>query len=130
VVKPDAVVAFLRDGERFLVIKRSAEITGAGYWTPPSGRIEPGESEQAAVRREMREELALDVMPLRKIWECDADHVDIRLHWWAADFAGELRPEPAEVEAARWVTAAEFLELEPTFAGDREFVTSVLPTLD
>ena len=129
-VKPHAVVAFLRRGERFLVVKRSAELIGAGYWTPPSGRIEPGESEQAALRREMREELGIDVMPLRKIWECDADDIDIRLHWWAADFAGELRPEPAEVEETRWVTPAEFLELEPTYAGDRRFVTEQLPSLD
>jgi 8-oxo-dGTP diphosphatase len=41
----------------------------------------------------------------------------------------ELRLDPTEVADARWVTCEEFLELEPTFSGDREFITYVLPTL-
>ena len=29
-----------------------------------------------------------------------------------------------------WVTRDEFLQLQPTFAGDRDFIARVLPTLD
>jgi hypothetical protein len=30
----------------------------------------------------------------------------------------------------RWVTGDEFLELQPTFVGDRRFFLSILPTLE
>jgi 8-oxo-dGTP diphosphatase len=80
-----SVVAVLRRGDRLLLIKRAPGVILPGYWTPPSGRIEPGETyEQALIR---------------------------------------------EVEDARWVTCEEFLELEPTFSGDRDFIMYVLPTL-
>jgi 8-oxo-dGTP diphosphatase len=124
------VVAILRRDGRFLVILRGPEAVGAGYWTPPSGSVEPGESQAQTLVREMREELDLDVAPLEKIWECDTDAGDHRLHWWNVEAEGtELHPEPGEVAEARWVTAEEFLELEPTFAGDREFFERVLPGL-
>jgi 8-oxo-dGTP diphosphatase len=127
----NAVVAVLRREDRLLVIRRAPELIGAGHWTPPSGRIEPGESQEEALRREMREELSVEVRPRQKVWECDTDDGDFRLHWWTAAInSGELRPEPSEIAETRWVTPEEFLELEPTFAGDREFVERVLPTLD
>jgi len=79
----------------------------------------------------MSEELALEVTPLRKVWECDTDDGDFRLHWWTVRIdAGELKPEPTEIAEVRWLTPAEFLELEPTFVGDRDFVERVLPALD
>jgi 8-oxo-dGTP pyrophosphatase MutT (NUDIX family) len=124
-------VGILRRGERFLVIRRAPEVIGAGYWTPPSGRLEPGESQQVALRRELHEELGVDATPLRKVWECDTDDGDFRLHWWTVEAdSDDLRPEPMEVSELRWVTPGEFLELDPTFAGDRVFVLEVFPGLD
>jgi 8-oxo-dGTP diphosphatase len=129
-IRPDAVIAVLRRDDRFLAILRGPGVISPGWWTFPGGRIEPGESEEEALVRELSEELDLDVTPLEKVWECDTDDGDFRLHWWTADVAAaEITPEPTEIEEARWVTPSEFLELEPTFAGDREFVTRVLPSL-
>lgn len=129
-MSPPAVIAVLRKDDRFLAIRRGPGVISPGWWTFPGGRIEPGESEEDALRREMREELGIDVTPVEKVWECDTDDGDFRLHWWAARTdAEELQLEPSEIEEARWVTPGEFLELEPTFAGDREFVTRVLPSL-
>ena len=53
------------------------------------------------------------------------------LHWWTAEIDSHelLRLDPTEVADARWVTCDEFLELELTFSGDRDFITCVLPTL-
>ncbi len=99
-----------------------------GYWCPPSGRIEPGETEEEAVVREVAEELGLVATPVRKVWECPADRGDFTLHWWLADVeGGDLRLDPIEVADARWVTTDEFHDLEPTFRGDREFFERVLP---
>lgn len=79
----------------------------------------------------MREELGIDVTPRQKVWECLTDDGTFRLHWWTADVATtEFNPDPGEVAEIRWVTADEFLGLEGTFQGDRDFVTDVFHTLE
>ncbi|RZQ62877.1 NUDIX hydrolase [Amycolatopsis suaedae] len=47
---------------RLLLVKR-ANAPGAGQWSLPGGRVEPGESDADAVVREMREETGLLVTP-------------------------------------------------------------------
>ena len=113
-----------------LVIQRGPKSVLPGYWAPLSGRIEPHESQEEAVVREVREEVGLSVTPLANVWECDTDDGSFHLHWWTAEAEpGELVPDPSEVNDARWVTPDEFLKLEPTFAGDRDFFVKVLPEL-
>jgi 8-oxo-dGTP diphosphatase len=125
-----AVVAVLRHDDQVLVIRRGPQARNSGFWAPLSGRIEPGESEPAALVREVREEVGLDVTPAAKVWECDTDDGGFRLHWWTAEAdPGPLVLDPGEVSEARWVTVKEFLALEPTFAGDRDFFVRVFPRL-
>jgi 8-oxo-dGTP diphosphatase len=129
--RTEAVVAVLRRGERLLVIKRGPGVILPGYWTPPSGRIEPGETHEEALVREVGEELGVKAAPVAKVWECPTDDDEFLLHWWTADMdSRELHPDPGEVADVCWVTRDEFLQLEPTFAGDRDFIARVLPTLD
>ena len=53
------VGAVIKDGQgRLLLIKRGHE-PGAGLWSIPGGRIEPGETDAQALVREMREETGL-----------------------------------------------------------------------
>ncbi|MEU9468599.1 NUDIX domain-containing protein [Streptomyces avermitilis] len=126
----EAIVAVLRRGERVLVIKRGPQASRPGYWAPLSGTLEPGETQEEALVREVREEVGLDVSPLRKVWECPTDDGHFRLHWWTAEpGTGEVVPDPGEVAEARWVTPGEFLAMEPVFDGDREFFERVLPDL-
>ena len=55
------VGAVIKDrGNRLLLIKRGHE-PGAGLWSLPGGRIEPGETDQQALVREVREETGLAV---------------------------------------------------------------------
>lgn len=92
--------------------------------------MEAGETQEEAVIREVAEELGLAATPLRKVWECPTDRGDFTLHWWLVDVeSDELRLDPREVADARWVTPEEFLQMEPTFEGDREFFERVLPAL-
>jgi 8-oxo-dGTP diphosphatase len=113
------------------MVRRSPRAVFAGYWQPVSGRIEPGESQAEAVVRETREEVGLVVCALRKVWECPADGADFVLHWWLAEPLGtELVPDQDEVVDARWLTPDEILSLPDTFAGDREFFTRILPSLE
>ncbi|MEY4760387.1 MAG: hypothetical protein RLZZ200_243 [Pseudomonadota bacterium] len=128
---PEAVVTIIRRQGRMLVIQRGPDSMLPSYWSPPSGRIEPGESQPQAVVREMREELGLEVRPIRKAWECLTDDGGFRLHWWVVDEEGAaISPAPGEVAGIRWVDAEGFLGMEPTFAGDRRFFREVWPGLD
>ncbi len=112
------------------MIRRSAAVRLPGYWTPLSGTIEAGESQEDTLVREVREEVGLEVRPIAKVWECPTDDQSYRLHWWTAQvLGGRLEPDAREVEEVRWVTASEFEKLKPTFAGDREFFVRVLPGL-
>lgn len=124
-----AVVMLLDGGNgRFLVIRRAEGRPRAGWWTPPSGRVEAGEDEPAAVARELREELGIDGRAVRRVWECPTDDGRYTLGWWlCAAQPGEIRADPREVAEWRWVDAAGFAALTPTFAAHREFFRTRWP---
>ncbi len=124
--QPQAVVAVVvRDG-RVLVVRRGPAAARPGYWMPPSGRIEPGETQPEAVVRELREELGLTVRPVAKVWECDTDDGVFRLHWWTAHPGPETPvPDGREVAEVRWVSPEEFAALRPTFDQHHRFFTEV-----
>ncbi|MFG1628683.1 NUDIX domain-containing protein [Kribbella sp. NPDC049227] len=126
----EAIVAVLRQADRVLVIRRGPGARMPGYWAPLSGTLEPGESQQQALVREVQEEVGLAVTPLAKVWESTTAGGDYLLHWWtAAASPGEVTADPREVSETRWVTPAQFLELQPVFAGDREFFGEIFPRL-
>lgn len=52
--------AIFRDG-KCLITRRSERMTHALKWEFPGGKIEPGESPAEALRRELREELGLEI---------------------------------------------------------------------
>ena len=60
------VGAAIVDGGRVLLTRRSPRMTLAGKWEFPGGKVEPGERPQAALAREIAEELGLEV----EVGEC------------------------------------------------------------
>jgi 8-oxo-dGTP diphosphatase len=128
----EGVMAVILKGDAVLAIRRGPRGPYSGHWSVPSGHIEPGETQAAAMVREVAEEVGLVVTPGAKVWECPTDDGSYLLHWWTAlldDPAPRLVLDPGEVSEARWVTAAEFVALEPGFVYDREFFARVLPGL-
>jgi 8-oxo-dGTP diphosphatase len=127
----DAVVAVVRRGDRVLVIERGPRTPRSGYWAPLSGKVEPGETQSAALVREVHEEVGLTVTAGAKVWESVTDDGRFLLHWWTAfeTAEGEVVPDPGEVSAVRWVTPSEFRALHPVFDQDLVFFDTVLPTL-
>ena len=111
------VGAVVIDGRgRLLMIKRGHE-PGAGLWSIPGGRIEPGETDEEALVREMFEETGLAVEVGRLIGRVqrpgpNGTVIDI------ADYAatvtgGTLRPGDDAADA-RWVDLADLAWLEIT----------------
>ena len=111
------VGAIVADGEgRLLMIKRGHE-PGAGLWSIPGGRIEPGETDAEAVAREMTEETGLTVQVGRLIGRVrrpglNGAVVDIR-DYAATVTGGTLRPGDDAVDA-RWVAPGDLGSLEIT----------------
>lgn len=126
-----AVVAVIHSNGRFLWIRRGPGVVKPGYWMPPSGTIEPGESPPEALMREMREELGIEVLPLRRVWRCPTEDATHMLDWWLAEIvSGEAVRASDEVAELRWVDADEIHELSPTFDSHLEFIDAIWPTLD
>jgi 8-oxo-dGTP diphosphatase len=96
---------------RLLLVRRGRE-PGRGLWSIPGGRVEPGESEPDAVRREVAEETALDVRVLRLVGRVRRAAPDGRV-FDIGDYLCELA-DPAlstpvagdDADDARWVDPA------------------------
>lgn len=126
---PVGVVAVVMRGNQTLVIRRGPNVPYSGYVAPLSGRLEPGESEAEAVVREVREEVGLEVIPIRRVWECPSEGGGYDLHWWLAEYAGGELVLNEEVSEATWIYPSDFEKLENTFADDRKFYMEVFPHL-
>jgi 8-oxo-dGTP diphosphatase len=56
-----AAAALVDPDNRVLITKRPQGKSLAGLWEFPGGKVDPGESPEVALRRELREELGIDV---------------------------------------------------------------------
>jgi 8-oxo-dGTP pyrophosphatase MutT (NUDIX family) len=117
-----AVAIIVREG-RMLVIRRSRHVVAPLVYCFPGGGIEEGESEEAAVVREVREEVGVAIRPRRRLWEC-VTAWKVHLAWWLADMdpAAVPVPDPREVESIHWFTAAEMAGQSELLESNREFL--------
>jgi 8-oxo-dGTP pyrophosphatase MutT (NUDIX family) len=111
--------------DRFLVIRRSALVRAPGMLCFPGGAIEEGESEPAALCRELREELSLTVLPQRLLWRSVTSR-QVELAWWLAGVDAQQCPQPNPQEVAEyfWWTAAEILRAPDVLPSNREFLAA------
>jgi ubiquinone/menaquinone biosynthesis C-methylase UbiE/8-oxo-dGTP pyrophosphatase MutT (NUDIX family) len=120
-IKIDVVAAIIERQGRFLFGKRSQhKRSAAGYWCPISGRVEPGESQAAAVEREVAEETGLRVRALEKVAECDTHDGSALIHWWLCSPLDDAPARLANDEHSElaWCSIAELKRLSPVFLED------------
>jgi 8-oxo-dGTP diphosphatase len=91
-----------RPGE-FLLAKRPPGKPYPGYWEFPGGKIEPGEDARAALVRELREELGIEVREatpwITRVYVYT--HATVRLHFFRVT-AWDGDPQPLEDQAIEW----------------------------
>ena len=106
----------LDDRGRLLLIKRG-HAPGAGLWSLPGGRIEPGESDASALRRELLEETGLDVVAGSLVGSVTLPAPGGQLYEvrdYAATVVGGTLSAGDDAAEARWVTVAEMALLPLT----------------
>lgn len=104
--------AVLRDA-RVLACQRSAETFPPSVWELPGGKVEPGETDETALVRELREELGIEVVVGDglgvSVFDYGRKQVEL-VAYTARIVAGE--PRALEHQALRWLGAGELAGLE------------------
>lgn len=107
-----ALIADPHDETRFLVQQRLLGKSRANLWEFPGGKVEPGETERAALFRECVEELAVELDVGRKLWSTshDYDDVTVKLELYAATIRSGT-PKPLGAQALKFCTPREMQAL-------------------
>ena len=104
----EVVAALIWDGDRFLICQRPAHKARGLLWEFVGGKVEPGETKEAALVRECREELAIELSVGEAFMEVLHTYPDITVQltlFHAAIAAGV--PQKLEHHDIRWITPAE-----------------------
>ncbi|MEH6671167.1 8-oxo-dGTP diphosphatase MutT [Halopseudomonas sp.] len=102
------MAAVIRRNGHILIARRPATAHQGGLWEFPGGKLEPGEDRYAGLRRELQEELDINITSARPLIDIRHDYPDksVRLDVWLVEaFDGEAHG--AEGQPIRWVTPAE-----------------------
>jgi 8-oxo-dGTP diphosphatase len=98
-----------REG-RYLITQRRSSAVLPGLWEFPGGKVEASESDEQALRREVRERVGVEI----EVGACigrrthDYHHYSVDLALYQASLAPGTEPKPVRVADCKWVGSDEF----------------------
>ena len=104
----EVVAALIWRGEQFMICQRPPQKARGMLWEFVGGKVEAGESREAALVRECREELAVTVRVGEVFMEVVHEYPDITVHLTLLHAAiAEGEPQKLEHNDIRWITPQE-----------------------
>ncbi len=108
------VTAVIEHRGRYLITQRNESAVLPLLWEFPGGRVEDGEDDHAALRRELRERIGVEL----EIKELMGEHIheydgyEVHLHMFACSLPHGSEPRPLAVRDVKWVKSAELSDFE------------------
>ncbi len=123
-----AMMVLVKRGPQIL-LARNVAVPAGGRMSALAGFLEPGESIEDAVHREVFEEVGLEVRDLRYFSSQSWPFPHALMVAFTAEYAGgEIRCDPAEIAEARWFGPGDALpELSPGQSISRALIDANLP---
>lgn len=119
-LSPAVIVAVVRDGK--LLLARNSRFP-KGRHSVLAGFVEPGETLEETVRREIREEVAIEVKDIAYFdsqpWPFPHS---LMLGFTARWASGEIRPDGTEIEEAGWFTPEDMPDIPPSISISRRLI--------
>lgn len=104
----EVAIGIVHHDQRILICKRGQQGPLAGFWEFPGGKREPDEMIEECLKRELQEELAITILPVRAL-ECiehTYPHALVRLYPFICRLVAG-RPIPLACEELRWIAPEE-----------------------
>jgi NAD+ diphosphatase len=122
-----AMMVLVKHGPAILLARNVA--APPGRFSALAGFLEPGESVEEAIHREVREEVGLEVKDLRYFASQSWPFPGSLMLAFTAEYAGgDIVPEPGEIAEARWFGPGDALpELSPRQSISRALIDANLP---
>ena len=120
-----AVIVLIKRGDRVLLARSPG--FPPGMYSALAGFVEPGESIEEAISREVREEVGIEVENIRYFGSQPWPFPNSLMIGFTADYAsGELRVEPIEIEDAGWFRADDLPAVPPKISIARAMIDDFL----
>lgn len=121
-ISPAIIVGVIKDGQ--ILLGRS--VRNATRFSTLAGFVEPGETLEECVKREIKEEVALDVKNIRYLRSQPWPFPNSLMVGFVCDYdGGEIVPQPEEIAEADWFYADEL----PMIPGTRTIAGVIIRTL-
>ncbi len=119
--------AVVKRNGRYLLARRPQGKRHGGLWEFPGGKVQPGESTEVAIRRELKEELGMEVTEVGELLASIHDEgSDFEVHFHPVRAEGD--PQLFEHDEVGWFDSDQLPDL-PLAPTDRDFATRSLSAL-
>jgi len=118
------VAGLIKKGDKFLLVRRPLNKKRGGLWEFPGGKVEEGETLEEAIKRELKEELDIEVRVKGVLSEVKYNYPEGEIELYLLEVESNKEPELKEAIEKRWVSVEEAEELELCPA-DRELIRKI-----